>query len=362
MKNFSKVFTLIALTFSIVLVSCKKDEKVKADDAKVEIQAAVQDIFYNVAAMASTPQMESMMFLSQLMGLEIDMKSTIQNVVGGVDKYNFVTAKRYLKQGLSRGTLNEIDPFAGGVFTFNFLSGEFDLTNSEVSYLQIFYPANNTAYAAQQNNASLRLDNFEFVEIEYEDEWGTYTEKVPTNADVIMTIDNQNVMSLGFNATFSNEGLPTAASLNMNMQPYQLNLSYSGSGVNYTSNMTYKLNNVDLLRYNLDLAYTSSMDYLDRVRGFIEVVPLRFDGSVQALAMESCDEYDISCLNSNLDVDVIQTEKEMNLGTLEYKMFYDADWDEEYPELAIVFADGSHQFLFEFLGALEDLGKKRITR
>jgi hypothetical protein len=362
MKKSFKYLTMIMLALTMSFVGCKKDDKEKAEDAKVELQAATQEIFYNVALVMSTPQVESMMFLTQLMGLQIDLKSSIQKAVFEIDRYNVVTAKRYIYKRFLSNTRNEIDPLQGGVYTFNFQTGEFDLTNSEVTYLQINYPANQVAYGAEQNNASLRLDNFEYVEIEFEDDWGIYTEIMPIKADVVMTVDGQTVMTLAYNGAFTNDGMPTLVSLGMNMQPYQFDLSFSGSGVNYNSTMSFKQNNADVLKYNLNLTYTSSMDYLERATGFIEATPLRFDGSVNALAMESCGDNDINCMNNNMNVEVLQTAKDLYLGDLEFRMYLDEEWDEEYPELAIVYEDGSYQFLFEFLGVLDGLGKKRLTK
>lgn len=360
MKTPIKLFTLLALTLSISFYGCDKDDDVAtAEDAKVELEAATQEIFYNVALMMSTPQVESMMFLSQLMGLQIELKSAAMHVIYDVEKYNMITASQLLKKKFySRSTL--IDPLVGGEYTYNFSTGEFDLTNSEIDYLSLIYPANQQAYGAQQNNANIVVTNLEYVEVEYNEEWGVETEFVPTNADIEMSIDDQTVMTLNYSASINDEGMPTATNIHMNMNPYSMTLGLSGSGSSYNSTMSFRMNNETLLSYNLNFSYTSSMDYINTVSGSIEASPLRFEGNVNAEALDNCGENDINCMNNNIDVEVFQSAKDLYLGQLEFRMYYDDFWEEEYPELAIVYEDGTFDFLFDFLG-MDGFGKKRGT-
>jgi hypothetical protein len=356
MKNKIRLLTAFTIVLSLLFVTCKKDkDEFSAEDAKVEIRSASQKIQANLSTMMTTPAMQSLDFLMGLMDFEDDWKSSLKSAAQDVETINLISINKLLRENLHL-KIDEIDPEDGGEYTYNFTTEQFDLTDETISYLLIIFPADDIAYANEQNNGSLKLENLVIEEIEYTDEWDTYYEDVLTSVDATLTVDSQVAMTCSYRATLNNEGLPVSATFNMTMAPYQMTLTQTGSGVNYTSTASLKMGNDVLMSYNMNIKYTAQQDDVDNVSGNFQITPLRFEGNIKAAAMDNCSENDLNCMNNNLDVEVIHTEKNKIIGHLEFRMFYDSYWDEEYPELVIVYSDGTYEWLYVALGLeFEDL-------
>lgn len=352
MKTRIGLFSVLLIFLSLTLVTCKKDkEELSAEDAKIEIRSASQTVQASMNEMMATPAMISMIYLSELMNMEGDWKSSASHI----EKYNLAVFNRIIRENLK---IDEIDPEEGGEYTYNFITGEFDPTDPSLTYLLLLFPADEEAMANEENNGSLKLEDMDFVEIEYTDEWGTYTESVLTKVKATLKIDNLTVMTCTYNATLNSEGLPVATTITYTMDPYQITLSQSGSGVNYTSTASLKNGGDVLLSYNLNIKYTANQDDIEKVNGNLQLTPLRFEGEINGSGMNTCGELDVDCMNDNLDVEVIQTEKNSIIGHLEFRLFYDDYWDESYAEPVIVYSDGTWEWLFEALG-VELEGLKR---
>jgi hypothetical protein len=344
MKTQIGLFSVLLIFISLLLITCKADkEELSAEDAKIEIRAAGQTVQANMNEMMATPAMTSMVYLSELMNTGDDWKSSISEL----EKYNLAGFNKLIRDNLKN---DEIDPEEGGEYTYNFLTEEFDLTDESLSYLILLYPADEEAMANQENNASLKLDDMEFVEIEYTDEWGTYTELVLTQVNATSKIDNQTVMTCTYDATLNSEGMPLTTTITFAMDPYELSLTQTGSGVNYTSTASLKEDGDVLLSYNLTVKYTADQDDIEKINGNFQLTPLRFDGEINGAGMSNCGELDIDCMNENIDVEVIQTESNSIIGHIEFQLFYDEYWDESYAEPVIVYSDGTWEWLVDALG------------
>lgn len=350
MKNKFKLLAALTVVFSLLFVTCKKDkDEFSAEDAKVELQAASQEVQTNISEMMETPAVQSLDFLMTLMDYEGDWKSSLKSAAQDVETINLSSINKLLRENLHL-KIDEIDPEDGGEFTYNFTSGEFDLTDETISYLLIIFPADDVAYANEENNGSLKLENVQIVEIEYTDEWGTYYEEVLTSIDAILAIDSEDAMECSYNASLNDEGLPVSASFSMDMSPYQMSLTQTGSGVNYTTTASLKMGNDVLMSYNMTIKYTSQQDDVDNISGNLQVTPLRFEGSIKAAAMDNCSENDIDCMNENVDVELIHTGENKVIGHIAFEMYYDEYWEEEYPEPVIVYSDGTWEWLYIALG------------
>lgn len=355
MKKQISLLTVFALLFSFTFITCKKDDdapkgKYTADEAKVELSSASQEVQTSMGEMMANPSMESLMFLMELLEMDFDdddWKSSLKSAVANDQRPGLIAAKHYFVESLKD---DEIDPIEGGVYTFNFVTDEFDLTDPNVDYLMFLYPANQTAYMNQQNNAELKIEDLEIIEIEITDEWGTYTEEMLTSLKVTHKIDNQVVMSCTYSASFNVEALPTSITFNMTMAPYSFTMTYSGSGVNYTSTLSFKQGNDVLMSYDLAFVYNSDMDDINFVEGYYQVTPIKFQGEIDVAAMENCDEYDVDCANGNLDVQVIQSETNKLIGDLEFRLYTDPTYGDQWVEPVIVYADGSWEWLWVALG------------
>ncbi len=354
MRRTLKIFTTLTIVSSLFLLSCNKDSSnqggtISADDAKTEIRASSQKIQENVGVVMSQPASMSLMFLADLMDIEDDWKSNLKSAVQSDDKYNLAATSKFIRENIVLKIYDDFDPMDGGDLYFNFDTEDFDIENQGADHLSVNYPADENAYANRQNNARLTMDNMEFVIIEYTDDWGTYEEVIPTGVDLTHQIDNQVVMTMDYTSTINNEGMPTSMGMNMTMQPYQLSMTESGDGTNFNSTMSFRENNSVLVSYDLTARYSGQEDEVEQVSGSFQATPLLFEGNINVLAMENCQYDDINCLNANFNVSIFQSSNNAKIGDLEFRMYSDPQWDEEWPEIAVVYADGSHEWLFEIL-------------
>lgn len=372
MKTREKIAMLFVLfaTFGLMMSGCdllglKNNKDLSAEDAKIEVRAAAEDIKVTMTAMMERPAMASLMYLSELMGIDTDIKAAPAPAQAGksTSPYLFrnMSGSRAMNAGTSKImkvytalTLGDIlqsdknDNDYSGVYVYNFATDAFDLTNSNVSYLEYQYPADETAYNSGQNNCALRVSNLEITEVE--DEYGDL-EEIPTRFNVSQKINNQEVMTMSYTLGLSNDNLPNSASIQMSMPPYSMTLSFSGSNRDFTLAMSLKEGQSAILGADISLRYTADMETVEKIDGRMDITPLRFKGTIKAEAMELC-EMDLTCMNSNLDMEVWQTELNQRIGKLEFRMVWDEEYEEDVPELVLVYEDGSFEYLAELLGEI----------
>lgn len=351
MKKSLKFLTAVALSFLVIFVSCSKDDKKEfsADDAKVELQAASQEIMIKMAEMMTTPAVQSLDFFMMLSGFDDDWKSDMKTAISELQKPNAMTLRKIMKQNTPLKS-QKIDPMDTGEYTFNFNTYDFDLTNPNVDYLKFYFPTNDMAMANGQLNGELTIANLDFIEIEYTDDWGTYTEMIPVSAQVTLVEDGTTLMTLNYSGSYNDEGMPLSISFDLNMAPYSMNMSFSGSGLNYSTSMTMRENNSTMMRYNLNVTYTPNQDDVASVSGYLEMAPLRFEGDMQPAAIDNCPEDNIACINNLIDVQLIHTGQNKIIGDIEFRLYTDPYWGDEYAEPVLVYSDGSWEYLYVVLG------------
>jgi len=346
MKTKSKFFALFFI-FGILCLSfagCDDDPTpLSPDEARTEMELAYSDLMMNMDLMMQSSAMEAMMMLMNISGFEtdFDMKSGAQQVIDQSLKLPdrmFVMGKTVYS--ISNSSLKD-EEVPTGVFYYNFDTGEFDLIDDDVDYIEIHFPATDEAYASQQLNAIIRITDLVMEEVIIDD----VTEIVPSKIVMWMEVDGAEVMNLDFQMSVDSEGFPDSVSLVLNMEDYNLTMSFSGSNLNYNTNIIFKESNNTLLDVDLDIMFLEGREDVESVAGYIHLVPIRLDGSVDIASLELCE--DIDCMNNNIDVEVIQTEDNEFIGHLEFRMQYDPEYDEEYPTLVVVYSDGSFDFLDE---------------
>jgi hypothetical protein len=360
MKTREKIPVLFILlaSFGLMLSGCdllglKSDDDLSAEDAKIEVRAAAEDIKVTMTAMMEQPAMVSMIYLSELMGIDSDFKAGSTSAMLGKSSSSYLGMSKIMKvyRALTLGDLlqsDKNDNDYNGVYEYNFVTDEFDLVNSNVSYLEYRYPADETAYDSGQNNCVIRISNLEITEVE--DEYGDI-EEIPTRFNASQKINNQEVMTTSYTMGLSNDNMPNSASIQTSMPPYSMNLSFSGSNRDFTLGMSFKEGTSTILGADINLRYTADMESVEKMDGRLDITPLRFKGTVNAEEMELC-EMELACMNSNLDVEVWQTELDQRIGKLEFKMVWDEDYEEDVPELVLVYEDGSFEYLSELLGEI----------
>jgi hypothetical protein len=362
MKNVKsrKWFSLFTALVLLIMTSCdllNMDKQLTAEDAKMEIRAAGEDIMYTMSGMMETPAMSSLLFFSNLMDIEFDvMKSASdqdaimgkrqdafmrffsQNPVGG-QSMMLPGISRVMKVARALNAQKSSQNENYGVYNYNFVSETFDLINTNVNYLEYNFPANEQAYNSQQRNAKLRFSNLEIVVVEvYDEDWDEYDEQeVPTSMDAKLWVDNQVVMEMEYRATVSEQGLPLSVSISLDMDPYTMTMTHSGSNRDYTTKAKFKHNTTDLLAIDMRFRYTADQEEVEKAEGSVTVHPLQFKGNIKPYSIGMCEN--LACMNNNIDMEVFQTELDKKIGDLGFRE-YEGDI-----QPVIVYEDDSFEYL-----------------
>lgn len=352
------------LAFLIVFVigSCNKsDDKVEnltPDEAKVEVRSASQEITTNMDVVMNTPGMQAVDNLSTLFE-NGDWKSSLKQLLFQSDNPSLRKVKSHFRND-ALGSNRDFNPGDYGVYEYNFTTGIFDLIEPSTTFLKLKFPASETSVT---NNAELLADNLLYTTItytetywdEYSQTWitDTYEDVIPTNLDLTISIDGVIQITGNYAGAFSENGTPTSLTVSISMPPYSFSMGMSGSGTNYSTNLTFKQNDSEMMGYNISLTYSSDMSRVDKVTGYYHVSPLKIEGWINLYTIEShlseAEEnngaYDLDFLNSQLSLALIQTELNANIGSLAFKMYTDPEYGETYPMIAVVYSDGTYEWL-----------------
>jgi hypothetical protein len=337
-----------------------KPKEITATEAKTELRNASQSINTDMTEMMNTPAMVSMDFLATLMD-NGDWKSNVKNLAFNSGKLHLSKVKSaFRKSAVERGE-NEVGDY--GVYRFNFVIDDFELVQNSTTKLEIMFPADEDAYYSQQNNAELLIDNLTYKTITYTetywDEWEqtwiteTYEEVIPLSASVSLKIDGSILMTMTYAATYDNNGFPTSMTAGMTMAPYEFTMSFSGSGTNFTTTLSFKESGNVVMAYDVALVYTSDMEGVEKLSGSYTVSPLKAQGWINAAAIEDHMEtvgdvggsYDLNYLNSQLDMELVHVGLNAKIGDIEFRMFTDPEYNETYPVLAVIYSDGSYEWM-----------------
>ncbi len=359
---------LLFVAVLAMLVSCNKDknEEVKElapTEAKVELRNASEQINTDMTDMMNMPAFVSMDFMMQLMDNE-GWKSTVHSLIFNNGKTHLHAIKEAFRPA-SRSA-NEVGDF--GVYEFNFETDIFEIVESSTSMLKLIYPSDEAAYAAQQNDAEFVADNLEYLTITYEDtywdEWSqtwitdTYEEQLPTNASVSLKVDNVTLVTATYSASYNENGNPQSISANITADPYSFSMSFSGTGTAYSTMLSFKENNTEMMGYDLDVNYTSDMSDVEKVTGYYVVAPLKIDGWMNYAAInnhmveieDNGGEYDLVFLNTQLSMQLIHTGLNAKIGDLQFKLYHDTEYDEYAPMICVVYSDGTYEWLEDIMG------------
>ncbi|MBS4059891.1 MAG: hypothetical protein KG029_05795 [Bacteroidetes bacterium] len=369
--------TLIFFAFVLTFTACNKDDKketeLKAEDAKIELRNATQKITNDMSLVMETPSMKSLNFLSGMMDIG-DMKKIVGDLMIQPGRRHLAEFKDLFRKDVSGNNKSlAIDDF--GTYQFNFNIDDFELIQTSENMFKLIYPADELAYSNQQNNAELSISNIQMITIEYTetywDDWTntwvteTYEETIPTNANLEHKISGTTQMSGSYSASYTDAGRPTTMNAQMTMAPYQFQMSLTGSGTKYNSALSFKLNNITLMGYDAEITYASNMEDVEKVSGNYLVDPLKIQGFANAAAVdnhmiqgEESGNFDLGFLNSQIDLELIQVGLNAIIGKIEFKMFTDPYDNSKYPVLAIVYSDGS----FEWLDSILELDTYKLRR
>jgi len=377
MKKTKLLKVLFFLALMVTFVACNKDKKkeseLSAADAKVELRNATQKITNDMSLVMETPAMKSLNFLSSMMEMG-DMKKIVGDLMILPGRRHLAEFKDLFRKDVSGNKKNlAIDGF--GTYQFNFNIDDFELIQTSENMLKLIYPADELAYSNQQNNAELTISNIQMITIEYTetywDDWTntwvteTYEETIPTNANLDHKISGTTQMSGSYSASFTDAGRPTAMNAQLTMAPYQFQMSLTGNGTKYNSGLSFKNNNITMMGYDAEITYASNMEDVEKVSGNCILDPLKVQGFANAAAIdnhmiqgEENGNFDLGFLNSQIDLELIQVGLNAIIGKIEFKMFTDPYDNSKYPVLAVVYSDGS----FEWLDSILELNTYKLRK
>lgn len=369
MKTKKILLRIFALYFVFSFISCQDDKEepkeIAPETAKVELRNASQEINVEMDKMMNTVSMQSLSFLSELMDAGWEKKVHIILFQSG--KLHLAKIKdNFRKDATGNRNVSEVGEY--GIYDYNFDMDDFVLTSESSTQLQLNYPANEQAYSMMQNNAVFVLDNLEYTTITYTetwyDEWDeqwvteTYVEEVPTNANMSLTVDGNATMSGNYQSELSDNGTPTAISASVTSAPYQYQMGLSGSGSNYNSSLSFKEGNTELMGYSIDVTYSADLIDVEKLSGYYNVSPLKVQGSMNVANIETRTELigyeataaDIDYLNTQHTLELYHSGLDAKLGDIKFMFYVEEEYNEAYAELAVVYSDGSFDWLYEVIG------------
>ncbi len=354
MKKYLIFASLLLGMFVFLFVACSDDDDGPSDmlpagEAKAEINAANQEIMTRMGTMMNTQAATSLSFLMEMMDFydyDDDWKTHLKSGLADFHKKTPAAIKRdFFKSFSSQKSMQGPNPEDKGVYQYNYVSGQFDLVNSGVNYLQIIFPADEEDYYNEGLNATLTVSQYEYITIIVDDYWDEYEDILPTRIKMNLVAYGVTAMDIDFTASYDSAGVPTNVSANMQMPPYALVMSLTGSGRNIVSSMSFKENTETMFAYDAKITLSADKEDLDFVEGFFQVTPLKVQGEIDGKAMNTCADNNVECMNKSLDLKLIHVEKNVILGNIEFRLYDDPYWDESYPMFAVVYADGSYDFL-----------------
>lgn len=343
-----------------------------AEEAKIELKSVNQDLTSKFDQMLATPAMGSLNYLASMAMSDDDMKSAkTARRVHDFATFSYSKALNYFRgerSVLKSGLFDDDNDGMYGYLEYNFNTGEFEMVKESNSVLQLKYPANETAEYNQTNNAVLTISNLKFTTINSTEEYYDYytesmvveetTEQIPVSASVEITIDNKKELVATYAATFNSQGLPLSVNATKEAGGYKLVYSFLGNGTKYNSKLSYKLGSDELMGHDLNIVYAANMEDILKVEGDYTAIPIKLSGYINVDAinsyMEEIDENDgnpdITFLNSQLDVVVTHISKKATIGNVEFRMSPIDEWGDINPELAIIYNDGTYEWLFDVMG------------
>ena len=337
-------------------------DEMTVEQAKVEVRAASQQVQASVDELKNTEAGQSIQYLYDLVFGEsyksaiLDLYYKDRKGISSQEILNILRGEYYQKLASGKDT-------DFGTYKYNFVSDTIELVEESDDTLKIIFPANEQAYANQLLNAAFTAYNIETKDIEYtEEEWDeelqewvteTHNETVPVNADMIFVIDNEEVFNAHYSSTLNDEGKPTEVNADFSMGGYSSQTDFNGSGLVYDIGMFFNSGSNTMTGFDLVLTYTNGLESIEKIEGFYQLPPVKFDGYINNKAIEDYQKeieetggtMDYDYMNSQLSVNVLHEVLNVSLGKLIVKEFIDPETNEPEPTFAILYADGSFDWL-----------------
>ena len=385
-------FLLILAAF-IVLFACKKDEETSPFDAKFtdkevatiksDVDDAGGEAIEHLQDLAESSAVEIMMHFGEISEGGDALKST-QSFFEPLELLQSLGAQgtdmNDLLQGLKStnpGSTNNISSYwadAVGKYTYNFTTEKFDKTALD-DKIVIEFPGKETD---ETNTAVITVDNFgtkvlSNLVVDVSEEFGN---EVPTSVDVDLSYNGTSVAGFEYRGSFQDDGMPKKVSLKLMVDKFSLlfevvHSPYSEASLKYSLKFEdqiilewfYKMNgnwstdnisnvmddpNSDMFSIGeiLSKANAHFIFMNIKVAAMVDIKSMMVDAEAldakeETLTDEQFVDEVVDIMNDNAELVVLYSDKNTKLAEAEAYKEYDEYWEEYYPSMRFVYADGS---------------------
>jgi hypothetical protein len=354
MKRCAKInLTLIVLFSLSVCVQCSligKEEFLASEEARLEVRSASQKASTNLDEARHIPSIQALNYLTDLLAVHTEKQLPIlidEPFLRGPG--HFFPLNILLHEEFLQTFSPEIITDTHGLYKFNFLTGNFDLIDLEVDYLRYIFPANDNDKDSLKITASFTIEDVDYVEIETTIDKVLQVQKHITGFQASIFLNKRTQMMYSYHASFSHTGLPVDIDIEMSMSPYHLRMKQVGDKQYYYTTMSMTLDNNPLMSYLLNIRRDADTDAVEKLSGSFQLNHIEWEGTVYSSKIKLCDEQDIDCVNDQFTITMSHSGSKRRIGKLEARLYYDSFSGEQYPELNLIYEDGSSDVLSEIL-------------
>ncbi|MCI0751791.1 MAG: hypothetical protein L0Y35_08125 [Flammeovirgaceae bacterium] len=175
-----------------------------------------------------------------------------------------------------------------GVYEWNPSLEDFELTDPNVTYIQIEYPTTGSS----TNDAVLKLTDYEEVELTYEDFGGTYTTYEPTIMVASLTVDGTLIATIDLEASYNSDTAdPVFVDVTFFVNPYTLDVDYDDRSTTNTSfSETLSKNGSVIISWGVSATFGNGKgvdEFGDTIEptaiaGFVQLYNVRLDAAIAA--------------------------------------------------------------------------------
>ncbi len=113
-----------------------------------------------------------------------------------------------------------------------------------------------------------------------------------------------------------------------------------------------------MMGYSIDVTYSADLIDVEKLSGYYNVSPLKVQGSMNVANIETRTELigyeataaDIDYLNTQHTLELYHSGLDAKLGDIKFMLYVEEEYNEAYAELAVVYSDGSFDWLYEVIG------------
>lgn len=359
MEKHFKRLTILALGVFLVLAlpGCELNDKddLPSHEGQRELRAAVIEFKGSLDRMNASPSLMALDILGSCFRINNSVFSAedLDNMPMALLQLSMMThllANPHQIPLLGNNVIFELAAYSSkgslelpilGVYQYNFNTGRFDLLNPFVEHYEFRFPSSSKKMNARERDAIFRFD--QLVTYPVNKDCGAVDE-VPTRLDACLMIGNELVLEASYHLTLAKNGNPSMVSIQMDAPPYSINLNYSGSSNRYNLVAKIRENEEELIGIHMNVDFCAGLTGVDLVDGMIVLGPLKINGRIKPFDIFGC-ELDLAHMNNLLQVDVRQASPNKLIGNIQFRTRPDPLLNIDFPELAIVYRDDTHELL-----------------